>query len=253
MRIAIAFIACALSCTASFADPPKIANEQGFVVPLADGSKGSAMTLAAAEGQILIVAAKGDPPVIALYRLAAFDAPEPGPGPEPKPDPEPGPNPDPQPNPRGPVSLIWIEETADRTPEQAAALTDAGLRDAIRKAGWSLRIADMDVVDEQGNAPADLAAHIAAAKRDGVPRLFAVDAAGAEVFAGKAPANKDEFAAILKRLGLSLAGEEKPKYVRVIKEPEPKPEEAKDCPTGNCPVPQAQSQPQPRPRIRLFR
>ncbi len=252
MRIAIAFIACLLSCAVAAADPPKIANEQGFVVPLADGGNGSAMALAAAEGQILIVAAKGDPPVIALYRLAAFDAPEPGPGPEPKPDPEPGPNPDPQPNPRGPLSLIWIEETADRTPEQASALTDSELRDAIRKAGWSLRIADVDVVDEAGNPPSDLAAYIASAKRDGVPRMFAVDAAGAEVFAGRAPANKDEFAAILKRLGLSLAGEEKPKYVRVIKEPEQKPEEAEDCPTGNCPVSQ-QSQPQVRPRIRLFR
>lgn len=227
-----------LSVGTALAAEPRLAEHKSFIVPLASGENGSAMALVAAEGQILIVAAKGDPPVIALYRVSAFDVPGPGPNP----------NPDPRPNPRGPLSLIWIEETADRTPEQAAALTDSELRDAIRKAGWSLRIADVDVVDEDGNPPSDLAAYIASAKRDGVPRLFAVDAAGAEVFAGKAPANKDEFAAILKRLGLSLAGEEKPKYMRVIKEPE----EAKDCPTGNCPVPQ-QSQPQVRPRIRLFR
>jgi len=235
-----------LSVGTALAAEPRLAEHKSFIVPLASGENGSAMALAAAEGQILIVAAKGDPPVIALYRVSAFDVPGPNPNPDPRPEPEP--DPDPRPNPRGPLSLIWIEETADRTPEQAAALTDSELRDAIRKAGWSLRIADVDVVDEDGNPPSDLAAYIAAAKRDGVPRLFAVDAAGAEVFAGKAPANKDEFVAILKRLGLSLAGEEKPKYVRVIKEPE----EAKDCPTGNCPVPQ-QSQPQVRPRIRLFR
>ena len=179
---------------------PRLAEQKSFIVPLANGENGSAIAMLSGNEQVLVLAAQGNPPAIAVYRISAFDEPGPGPGPEPRPDPEP--QPDPQPNPRGPLSLIWIEETTDRTPEQAKAITDQSIRDALKKAGWTLRIADVDVMNENGQPPDDLAAFIAAARRDGVPRLFAIDDKGAEVFNGKAPANRDEFLAILRRLGL---------------------------------------------------
>lgn len=193
-----------LCAGAAIAAEPRLAEQKSFVVPLANGENGSAIALPSGNEQVLVLAAQGNPPAIAVYRISAFDEPGPGPGPEPnpQPDPSPNPNPNPQPIPHGPISLIWIEESSERTPEQAKAITDQAIRDALKKAGWSLRIADVDVVNEQGQPPDDLAAFIAAARRDGVPRLFATDDKGAEIFNGKAPANRDEFLAILRRLGL---------------------------------------------------
>lgn len=183
---------------------PRLAEQKSFIVPLANGENGSAMTIASGNDQILILAAQANPPILALYRITAFNAPGPQPDPNPNPGPNPNPNPtpDPQPLPQGPITLIWIEESSERTAEQAKAITDQSICDALKKAGWTLRIADVDVMNENGQPPDDLAAFIAAARRDGVPRLFAIDSKGAEVFNGKAPANRDEFLAILRRLGL---------------------------------------------------
>ena len=193
-----------LSVGTALAAEPRLAEHKSFIVPLASGENGSAIALQGGNEQILVLATQGNPPILSLYRLIAFDAPGPQPEPEPnpQPDPSPNPNPNPQPIPHGPISLIWIEESSERTPEQAKAITDQSIRDALKKAGWTLRIADVDVMNENGQPPDDLAAFIAAARRDGVPRLFAIDDKGAEVFNGKAPANRDEFLAILRRLGL---------------------------------------------------
>lgn len=237
------------------AEQPTVANETAFHVPLADGHTGSAIMLPAGDDQTMVVAAAGSPPVLAIYRVSGQDSPQPEPEPEPGPEPEP--EPDPQPDPQGPLRLIWIEETADRTPEQAEAITDTAIRDALREAGWSLRVADVDVVDERGRVPVELEPYIAAARRDGLPRLFAVNAHGAEVFAGKAPDDIAAFQAILQQLGLpqqSLPVAPVPDSdlpQDPDDEPEPEPVGAADtCPDGNCPV---HSLPQPRVRFRLFR
>lgn len=225
---------------------PKLADQTSFQVPLTTGQTGTALLLPSGHHQTMVVAAGGSPPVLALYRVTAEDMPQPDPSPDP------GPEPDPKPGPKGPLSLIWIEETADRTPEQALAIVDAGIRESLRQADWSLRVADVDVIDEHGNPPADLRPYIEAAQQAGTPRLFAVDSVGAEVFAGKAPADTAAFRAILRQLGL---GER-----QLPKAPVPDselPQNSDDtpgpvkstttCPDGNCPVPRL---PQ---RFRLFR
>lgn len=227
------------------ADQPRLAEETSFQVPLATGQIGTALLLPSGDDQTMIVAAEGTPPVLAIYRVSGLDSPQPGPEPEPEPEPEP------QPNPQGPLSLIWIEETADRTPEQAQAITDTAIRDAIREAGWSIRVADVDVVDEHGDPPSDLQPYIEAAKRAGTPRLFAVDSVGAEVFAGKAPDDIAAFKAILRQLGL-IAGVQQPQNLpkAPVPDDDPEPEPvgaAATCPDGNCPVYSL-----PR-RIRVFR
>jgi len=152
------------------------------------------------------------------------------------------------------LHLFWIEETADRTPQQAAALTDKTVREALAKAGWTLRVADDDVVDVDGKPPPELAPFIQAARSDGMPRLFAVDPAGAEIYAGKAPANAAEFRQLLGRLGLPLikptppAPQQPPPETATETPPIPKTTNPADCPTGTCPVNRV-----PTIRWRVFR
>lgn len=124
-----------LCAGAAIAAEPRLAEQKSFVVPLANGENGSAIALPSGNEQVLVLAAQGNPPAIAVYRISAFDEPGPGPGPEPnpQPDPSPNPNPNPQPIPHGPISLIWIEESSERTPEQAKAITDQAIRDALKK------------------------------------------------------------------------------------------------------------------------
>lgn len=167
-----------------------------FAIPLADQTSATAIFI---DAETLAIAKPGNPPILGLFALHAKDSP-PGPTPGPMPDPTP-----PTPTPRGPLTLIWIEETGQRTPQQAAAITDAELRARLAAAGWKFRVADADVIDENGRTPPDLAPFIDAARARGLPSLYAIDATGAEIFAGKAPDNRDEFATILAKLGLTLS------------------------------------------------
>jgi len=196
--------------------------QQNFPVPLADGTAGTAMALASDQGQVLIVAAPTTPPTISLY-LVMPASPQPQPNPNPNPNPQP--DPQPKPTPVGPLRLIWIEETSERTPEHAALIADKELRDLLYKAGWLLRIADADVVDENGKPPTDLANYLAEAKKLGLPRLFIVDKNGVEVYNGAVPATKEAFLQLLKQFGLQV-------------------QTSNSCENGRCHV---------QPRIRLFR
>lgn len=202
--------------------------QQNFPVPLADGTAGTAMALASDQGQVLIVAAPTTPPTISLY-LVTPASPHPQPQPQPNPNPNPNPNPQPEPQPKptpvGPLSLIWIEETSERTPEHAILIADKELRDLLYKAGWLLRIADVDVVDENGKPPADLFNYLAEAKKLGLPRLFIVDKNGVEVYNGAVPATKEAFLQLLKQFGLQVQA-------------------SNSCQDGRCYV---------KPRVRLFR
>ena len=97
-----------LSVGTALAAEPRLAEHKSFIVPLASGENGSAIALQGGNEQILVLATQGNPPILSLYRLIAFDAPGPQPEPEPnpQPDPSPNPNPNPQPIPHGPISLI---------------------------------------------------------------------------------------------------------------------------------------------------
>ena len=175
------------------------------------------------------------------------------PGPQPTPpNPEPGPQPEPEPQPvPGPKTVLWIEESADRTPGRAGAVVDAGIRSAIQKAGWSLRVIDIDVVDENGQPPSDLAPYLMAAKQAGLPRVF-IFQDGREVYAGAAPPDVSSFANLLRRYGLPVGtpgGEPRGPTGSSPDVARPKQEAAANgCPTGRCPVPTI-----PTRKWRLFR
>jgi colicin import membrane protein len=128
------------------------------------------------------------------------------PGPEPKPEPEPEPQPEPEPEPPVPdasKTVIWIEESASRTPSQAAAIIDKQIRQAIEKAGWRLRVVDQDIVDENGKPPAELAPYLESARQAGLPRIFIL-ADGKEVFVGAGPKDSAEFLLLLRKFGLRV-------------------------------------------------
>lgn len=191
------------------------------------------------------------------------------PNPEPQPGPGPGPQPGPQPQPvPGPKTVLWIEESSQRTPSQATAIIDATTRNTIRAAGWILRIVDVDVVDETGKTPPDLAPYIQAARQAGVPRLFILQD-GRELFNGAAPTDAAAFRETLRRFGLPVgavgdsteapggpaaqaASEEKKQDSEAsTAEPAGQPErviQAAPCPSGQCPAPAIETR-----RWRLFR
>jgi len=223
-------------CTARFAlgDGPQLAQRVPFTVPLADGQTGTGLMLDAKQ---LLVAAPGQPPVLTFFEVIPLSPTPPvPPTPEPTP-PKPEP-PAPVPVPPGPgaLELLWIEETAARTPQQARAITDRAIREALANAGWSLRVVDQDITDETGKTPPELAPAITAAKQAGLPYLVVRSRDGAEVYAGKAPPDLTAFQTLLKRLGLRISGQAN------------KSQDKDACPTGQCP-----SGNNTRQRVYLFR
>ncbi len=158
-----------------------------------------------------------------------------GPRPQPGPGPQPGPQPQPTP---GPKTVIWIEESGERTAQQAAALTDRKLRETIASARWTLRVADVDVVDETGRPPSDLAPYLERARQAGLPWLVILDQ-GREVYTGKAPPDLPSLAALLRRYGLPWPAEAAEASAgRQVDTPANSPStQARACEKGTCPAP----------------
>ncbi len=244
-------------CTTRLAlgDSPQLAQRVPFAVPLADGQTGTGLMLDAKQ---LLVAAPGQPPVLTFFEVTPLSPTPPvPPTPEPLP-PKPEPPP-PVPVPPGPgaLELLWIEETAARTPEQAKALTDRALREALAAAGWSLRVVDQDITDETGQTPPELAPLIAAAKQAGLPYLVVRSRDGAEVYAGKAPTDLATFQSLLQRLGLRLNDQNTQTPSATQQATEQATEqttsagETDACPTGQCPTGNTTGQRQQR--VYLFR
>lgn len=199
------------------------------------------------EQKILVAAVKGGR--LILEEFTWDGGPRPGPGPGPEPGPQPGPEPQPQPTP-GPKSVIWIEETGERTPQQAAALTDPKLRAALTTARWTLRVADVDVVDETGRPPSDLAPYLERARQAGLPWLVILEN-GRELYTGKAPPDLPSLLALLRRYGLPWPADETEASAgrRLDAAPSPAAVAApQDCPQGTCPAPAVRT-----PRWRIVR
>lgn len=116
---------------------------------------------------------------------------------------EPQPEPKPSPRPTPPFVILWIEESTERTPQQAAAQNDAAIRRAIAQAGWTLRVVDKDVCNEDGVTPPDLKPWIEDAIKHGLPQLYVVDKSG-RFLRYQAPKDKQEFINILQGVGLPI-------------------------------------------------
>lgn len=86
----------------------------------------------------------------------------------PNPNPQPSPQPQPQPTPGKLWGCLIIEESANRTPAQAAVYTSQSVRKLLQSKGLEFRLVDKDVA-----SPANLASWAARAGTD-LPKLFIV-------------------------------------------------------------------------------
>ena len=110
--------------------------------------------------------------------------------------PGPTPNPTPTPTPGTVSRVVIVEESGDRTPEQAAVLTDPRLQ-PLRQSG-NLLILDQDAADSQGQPAVDLAQH------DGqpLPRVIGLDSSGVRSVAAELPGTGDELVELLEAWGV---------------------------------------------------
>lgn len=198
---------------------PKSAEGQALPVLLPEG--GTALVFASRTPQTLVVLyaySTSDGATLLLHECRNGQAPGPGPQPTPPgPGPSPGPTPPgpvpPGPSPPGPVpptpspiapkTIFWIEESEDRTPGQAEAISDKPSREAIKTANWRFRVIDKDVRDEAGQVPSDLKQVIEEAVRRGLPQVYVIDAAG-QAWWYRAPASAAVWRATLRELGIAV-------------------------------------------------
>jgi len=122
-------------------------------------------------------------------------------GVNPNPEPDPKPDPDPDPTPPPPLAEMWVivvEETSQRTPEQARVLLDPTVRQWMAKNQHRFRILDKD------QTSADLQPWInRATAQPGIalPRLFISDSSGVVYFDGELPHSWMELLELVKKWG----------------------------------------------------
>jgi hypothetical protein len=106
----------------------------------------------------------------------------------------------------GPRWIIIVEETQDRTPQQAAVLTDSSFRQWLTTSGHDYRMIDQNVQDQSGTVPTACAPYLNLAKGKTLPRLFIVDGSsgdskGKVLFAGDLPPTVAALKALIKQEG----------------------------------------------------
>lgn len=120
----------------------------------------------------------------------------------PEPDPEPDPDPDPIPPPPGPLAEMWlivVEETNQRTPEQAWVLLDPTVRRWMKANGHHLRIVDKD---QKASDLQEWINRATAQTNNALPYLFVVDDSGAVSFEGELPIGPIQMLELVKKWGV---------------------------------------------------
>lgn len=112
----------------------------------------------------------------------------------PQPDPDPEPEPDPTPPPPGPRWLIWVEESSERTAEQAAVIRSRTLQTYLGQHKHTMLVVDKD------QRRADLNPYIDRAG-DELPRVFVVAAEGKVLHEGSVPKTAAAAVELLKEHG----------------------------------------------------
>jgi len=117
---------------------------------------------------------KGQDIEVVRYRVIRQDGPEP--------DPDPSPEPEPDPDPPAELWGIVVEESGERTAQQAIVLADPEVRALFRSSRF--RIVDQD------EAAADMRSYVRRAKDEGMklPALFLVAPEGTVHYEGDLPA-----------------------------------------------------------------
>ena len=138
---------------------------------------------------------------LAVEWSGAMPGPSPTPTPVPPPIPPPTPEPEPEPEPVAPLwGALIIEETGQRTPEQAATLLSRELALYFVTTKLAYRIEDQDAEGPDGTTPADLVPYIELAKKAGnLPRVFILSTDGTIVFQGYLPATSSAFVALMRQ------------------------------------------------------
>jgi hypothetical protein len=91
--------------------------------------------------------------------------------------------------------VVIVEESGDRTPEQAAILTDPRLL-PLRQAG-KLLVLDQDAKDSKGQPARELSQH----DQQPLPRVIGLDSSGVRVGAAELPGSADGLVELLKAWG----------------------------------------------------
>jgi hypothetical protein len=112
------------------------------------------------------------------------------------PRPPPGPTPTPTPTPGTVARVVIVEESGDRTPEQAAILTDPRLKPLRDQR--KLLILDQDAADSLGQPASELSQY------DGqpLPRVLGLDSSGVRAAAAELPGTADGLVELLRTWGV---------------------------------------------------
>ena len=139
-------------------------------------------------GLLTVLYVKGDTIEQLTYTVTLKEGPAPDPDPNPDPDPDPDPNPDPNPDPPAELWGIVIEESSERTPEQAIVLASPEIRALF--ADEQFQVVDAVTDDGEVEAPADLKVYVDRAmdNKDKWPMLFLVSPKGDVYFEDTLPA-----------------------------------------------------------------
>jgi hypothetical protein len=156
-----------------------------FKVPFAVDGKvvvNRAVIVLAADGKAVLQVhyVKADGIEEVSYLLTRQDGPGPNPGPEPKPDPKPDPVPPPVPIPTE-IWAVVVEESSQRTPEQAILLASPKVRDLFAKDHFR-------IVDKDTAVNPDLKPYLDRSTSKTLPLLYVVDGKGSVFYEGPLPA-----------------------------------------------------------------
>lgn len=117
----------------------------------------------------------------------------PGPGPIP-PDPVPDPSPVIVQQPLW--GLVIVEETATAAEGRGLIMASGLLAKTLSDHSWKWRVVDKDVINQQGQVPADVAPYVADAKQKGTPRIYILSDKIKIVYAGPCPTGNNAAADI---------------------------------------------------------
>ena len=102
---------------------------------------------------------------------------------------------DPDPPPLADYRGMIIEESSDRTAQQAAIIVSTKLKSQFEPQHW--RVWDINAKDSGGNTPAGMQPWFGLAKKVGLPALFLYDRNGTVAFKGPLPSTLDETLAVI--------------------------------------------------------